>query len=172
MTGLIEMKNRKLMLTGIAAIVIATACNTKKQNEVPEKHAVQIEKEGAGMIYVDKISCSSVIQSTDSAGSDTGFRCFRVGFIDSLAAAKAADKKSLATGKYYQYDMQKDWTILVNGDSVKPVFYQPRQRIENHRYEGILVFEIPKDKRADTLIYGDSYGAWGTQQIIINSNKK
>jgi len=167
------MKNCVLLITGLVSGAIwFSACNSAKSNVVAEKHQAQIHKEGEGLIYVDEVSCKTVILDEDSAGSLTSFHCFRVGFIDSLAVAKAQDKKSIETVKYYQYDMQNDWTALINGDSSKPVFYQPRQRIENHRYEGILVFEIPKDKTPDRLIYSDSYGTWGVQQLIINSNKK
>jgi hypothetical protein len=161
-----------LLLAGSIIGIIGTGCNSKGQSVPQEMHQAQIQKEGAGMIYVDKISCSSVMRNEDSVGSNTSFRCFRVGFIDSLTIAKATDKKSLDAGKYYQYDMQKDWVALVNGDSLRPVFYQPRQRMENHRYEGILVFEVPRDKEPDTLVYADSYSSWGTQVIIINGNKK
>jgi len=167
------MRNCVLLISGIVSCVIwLSACNSAKSNIVTEQHQVQIQKEGTGVIYIDKISCSSVIRSEDTAGSKTSFRCFRVGFIDSLAIAKATDKKSLDAGKYYQYDMQNDWVALVNGDSTRPVFYHPRQRMENHRNEGILVFEVPRDKEPDTLVYADSYSSWGTQIIIINSNKK
>lgn len=154
----------------MSVIIWLSACNSAKSNIVTEVHQAQVHKEGQGMIYVDEISCSSVMRSIDSNDGSSSFYCFRVGFIDSLAVAKAIDKKSLDAGKYYQYDMQKDWVALVNGDSSLPVFYQPRQRIENHRHEGILVFEV--DKEPDTLIYTDSYSTWGKQSIIINSNKK
>ena len=172
MTGIKKMKNRNVLLIVVSMVLTIAACNSKKKIEIKENHEGQVQKEGTGMIYVDNISCNSVMQGSDSAGSNSAFQCFRVGFIDSLVVAKAADKKSLEAGKYYQYDVQNDWTILVNGDSVKPVFYQPRQRVENHRYEGILVFEITGSEKNDTLIYNDSFGTWGTQQIIINSNKK
>src|SRR6187402_464008 len=99
------MRNCVLLISGIVSCVIwLSACNSAKSNIVTEQHQVQIQKEGTGVIYIDKISCSSVIRSEDTAGSKTSFRCFRVGFIDSLAIAKATDKKSLDAGKYYQYD--------------------------------------------------------------------
>jgi len=167
------MKICVLMISGIiSGAICLSACNSAKSNMVTEIHQAQIQKEGIGMIYVDEVPCRTVIQNEDSAGSFTAFHCFRVGFIDSLTVAKAPDKKSLETGKYYEYDMQKDWTMLVNKDSLKAVFYQTRQKMESHRYEGILVFEIPKDKVPDKLIYVDSYSTWGVQQLIINSNKK
>ena len=170
MKGVKKMK-WTLLLAGSVAGIVCIGCNDKGQNEPQEMHQAQIQKEGAGMIYVDKISCSSVLRSEDSAGN-TSFRCFRVGFIDSLVVAKATDKKNLDAGKYYQYDMQTDWVALINGDSSRPVFYHPRHRMENHRNEGILVFEVPRDKEPDTLVYADSYSSWGTHVIIINSNKK
>lgn len=173
MKGFKEIKGLLLLAGAITAIVVFTASrNAKKQNEPQEMHLIQVHKQGEGMIYLDKISSRSVMRDVDSIGSNTSFRCFRVGFIDSLAVAKAADKRSLDAGKYYQYDMQKDWVALINGDSSRPVFYQPRQRMENHRYEGILVFEVPLNKEPDTLVYTDSYSSWGKKVIIINSNKK
>jgi hypothetical protein len=155
----------------ISAMSWLVSCSSAQSTMLTEKHEAQVQREGIGMIYTDNIPCSSVIRTENGDGSSS-FHCFRVGIIDSLAVAKPADKKSLEAGKYYQYDLQNDWVALINGDSTRPVFYQPRQRMENHRYEGILVFEIPKDKVADTLVYTDSYSSWGTQLIIINSNKK
>jgi hypothetical protein len=154
-------------LTSMLLLFLLIACGPKKETTVQETHEIEIKKPGEGMIYLDKIDCKAVVQEVDSAGSETIFHCFRVGFTDSLELAKPTNKQTMATNIYYQYNMQEDWVMLINADSVKPVFYQPRQKLERHRFEAILVFEVPKYKTTDTLIYTDSYGAWSIQKMIL-----
>jgi hypothetical protein len=177
MTGTDKIMNRMLTavyLLGMFSII--NGCTDGKAKTVKiesvEKHEAQIQSPGAGMIYADKIACDAVMRNTDS--NRTGaFHCYLVGFIDSLGIAKAQDKKTLETGKYYQFDVQNDWMAMIQGDSVMPVFYQPKQRLESHRNEGVLVFEMKDGKGPDTLIYkGSSSNGWGPQQLVINSIKK
>lgn len=177
MTGI--KKTMKSMLTMIylsGMLGIVNGCTDGKgktvKSEPVEKHEAQVQSTGAGMIYADKIACDAVMRNTDS--NRTGvFHCYLVGFIDSLGIAKAQDKKTLETGKYYQFDVQNDWVAMIQGDSVMPVFYQPKQRLESHRNEGVLVFETKDGKGPDTLIYkGSSTNGWEPQQLIINSIKK
>lgn len=159
-----------------AGISFLTGCESNagsdKKAGVTERHQVQVQKKGEGMIYVDKVPCNAVMRTADSSGSVAGFQCYLIGFIDSLPHAPAADKKDIATGKYYEYDMQYDWTALANGDSLKPVFFQPKQKLQTHRSEGILVFELADGREPDTLIYKDSHGAWGVQKLLITGNNK
>jgi hypothetical protein len=154
---------------------VFTACNSSKAkmrtNESPEIHQVTIHKSGSGTMYVDKIPCNAVMQNGDT-GSGTTFHCYLVGFIDSLSMAKVAGKKEIEAERYYQLNVQRDWTALQQGDSLQPVFYQPKQRLESHRHEGVLVFETASDDAPATLVYKDSYSMWGVQQVIVNSNKK
>jgi len=169
--------NEVLFIAGLIVVLnTLDGCSNpadKKDKAGPaETHQAQVQNPEAGMIYADKIACSKVMQGADSSRGNAVFHCYLVGFIDSLTIAKAGDKKDIEAGKYYQYDVQRDWIALVQGDSVIPVFYEPRQRIEHHRHEGVLVFETKNGKEPDTLIYKDSYSSWGTQQLIINSNKK
>ncbi|MBL7740732.1 MAG: hypothetical protein JNK14_16050 [Chitinophagaceae bacterium] len=165
---------KSLVIATVPGLMIIAACTNSDEavmeNETREKHEVEIHSKEAGMMYVDRISCNAVMWQADSNGKV--FQCYVTGFIDSLSVANATGKKDIETGKYYQYDVQNDWVMLKNGDSVSPVFFQPRQRLERHRYEGVLVFENKDDNDPDTLIYRDSYGLWGTQQVIINSNKQ
>ncbi|MBL0271116.1 MAG: hypothetical protein IPP99_21165 [Chitinophagaceae bacterium] len=156
----------KIYVWGVI-LVFFIACNNKPKNQVTEKHEIEVNNEGRGLMYADRTDCRSVLQEIDSLGGKTTFHCFRVGFLDSLMIAKAADQQSVEEGKYYQYEMQYDWCILVDGDSVKPVFYQPRQKMETQRNEGVLVFEVPMTQQLDTLIYTDSRGEWGIRKIII-----
>jgi len=148
-------------------LVVFIACGKKPKSQVTEKHEIEVNNEEKGLMYADRTDCRTVLQEVDSLGSKTIFHCYRVGFLDSLMIAKATDQKSVEEGKYYQYEMQYDWCILVDGDSVKPVFYQPRQKMETQRNEGVLVFEVPMTQQLDTLIYTDSRGEWGIRKIII-----
>jgi hypothetical protein len=153
----------------LAAVVMITGCKqkTKTGSRNAGEHWAEVKMQGVGMIYIDEVPCSSVLSEVDSGKGETEFHCYRVGFVDSLPA-KAKDKKELDKGKYYQYDMHKDWVALIDGDSIRPVFYQPMIKKEMNKEESILVFEITKDKQADTLVYNDSYGLWGRRVIIKN----
>lgn len=157
-----------LKIVPVGLMLFCLACNAKQDKQVAERHAVEINSEGRGMIYADRTDCRTVLQEVDTVNSETVFHCFRIGFFDSLSVAKATDQSSLEEGRYYQYEMEHDWRILVNGDTVKPVFYQPRQKLQVQRNEGVMVFEVPKTKQIDTLLYNDSRGEWGTKKIIIN----
>jgi hypothetical protein len=168
----INMKMNIVSLTFLlAASGLFYSCKEVKQTHATRKHLASVNNRGIGMIYVDKISSGAVIKTSDSTG-DTEFYCYLVGFVDSIITMKPKDNKDLATGKYYQYDMQHDWMALANGDSIKPVFFQLKQKFEQNKYEGILVFEAMKGKEPDTLVYTDSYGSWGSRQFIIQNNLK
>ena len=166
---------RILIVTAAISVIAWYGCDTKaakKETGLKEIHNAEIRDRSGGLMYVDRVSCDAVLQEQDTAGSNTEFHCYLVGFVDSSVVAKAADKQSEEAGKYFQYKMDKDWSVLVNGDSTKPVFFQPKNKHENHRNEGVIVFEVPKNKTQDTLVYNDSYGSWSTQEIIISSNNQ
>ena len=148
--------------------LFVAACAAAKDKQESERHGSSIHKAGSGMIYADSSDCNRVMKITDSGDGTTEFKCFRIGFIDSLALGKATDKKDLEAGTYFQYKVDKDWKLLVNGDSLSTVFFEPLVKKEGHRTEGILVFEVPVHSIADTLVYHDSFGSWGLQQLIIS----
>jgi hypothetical protein len=160
-----------ILLSPVAVLLLAIAmgCNSSAGKMPTEQHAASIHSAGSGMIYVDKIDCQRVMQAGD--GSAAAFHCYQVGFIDSLVMAKARDKKDEEAGKYFQYDMQNDWSAVVDGDTLLPVHFETKLRRQNHRNECIVVFEH-EGKTPDTLLYNDSFGSWGTQLFIINRSKK
>jgi hypothetical protein len=167
------MTRKNIWISSIAAtLLLVYACSTvdRTHTDATEKHLAQVQREGNGMIYVDEIPCSTMME-TDTTNSSTCFRCYVVGFIDSIAVTNTNTKENTEAGRYYQFNMQYDWTALVNKDSLKPVFYQPKQVLQGYRHEGILVFETLKDARPARLLYSDSYGSWGTQQFIISHSK-
>jgi hypothetical protein len=167
----------KTILSSLAllpVIVVLNGCSSvdhTSRNTAMEVHQAQVRNKGTGMIYVDEIPCNTMMRENTSNGKYC-FRCYTVGFVDSLLLANATGKKNTETGKYFQYDMQYDWTALVNGDSVKPIFFHLKQGFKEYRHEGVLVFETSRNKKPDLLLYNDSYGSWGAQQFSISSIKK
>jgi len=162
-----KMKIKTVSALSFLVIVLFSCQSAEKKSTVqPEsKHYVEIRQRGLGMISLDKVPNEMVIQkSTDS--SNNNFFSYAVSFQDSSLITDP--KRQLEMGKYYQYDMHKDWVALVNGDSVRPVFYQPKVKKTIQVNEGIIVFEIPSGIEPDTLFFSDSYGAWGKHQIFLN----
>lgn len=154
----------------VSVIAIATGCSTHAgPATIEEAHEAYVMHRGSGMIYLDRVDCKRVMQEGEASGV---FHCYKLGFVDSLVTAKPKDKSDEKAGKYFQYDMQRDWVAISGGDTLRPVFFEPVLRHELHRTEGILVFESLNGKAPDTLIYTDSFGSWGTQQFIITSSKK
>jgi hypothetical protein len=158
------------LLVLLIALNGCSSMDHTSQNMATETHQAQVRRERTGMIYIDEIPCNNLVRE-DTIDGNYCFRCYTVGFVDSLLLESATGKKTTKTGKYFQYDVQHDWTALVDGDSVKPVFFHPKQVFKEYRNEGILVFETLLNKKPDLLLYNDSYGSWGAQQFRI-SNKK
>ena len=164
---LTKMKNKFVPGVLVLVIVLFACKSAEKKNTVQAEsnHYVEIRQLGIGMISLDKVPNEMVLQK--SAGSDYNkFFSYAVSFRDSSLITD--QKKQLEMGKYYQYDMHKDWIALVNGDSVRPVFFQPGVKKTVQVNEGIIVFEIPSGIEPDTLFFSDSYGAWGQHQIFLN----
>jgi hypothetical protein len=154
-----------LLLCGI----LIAGCNTpkaEKKSVQRKKHWIEIGLKGEGMMYLDGVPNAAVMQENKNDSSGTEFCSFLVGFQDSSMAVDA--KKQEEKQKYFQYEMYKNWTAIVNGDSIAPVFFQPKAKLQQQMDEGILVFEYPVGKKPDTLVYKDSFGPWGLQQIILN----
>ena len=151
----------------VVSSTLLFSCHTNKTPAQPrEKHWIEIGLAGEGMMYLDAVNNQEVMQEKVGGDTATQFYSFLVGFQDSVLTTD--DKKELAKGKYYQYEMYKNWVALVNGDSIAPVFYQPKTKRYKQTEEGILVFEFPRNIKPDTLVYKDSYGPWGVQRIALN----
>jgi len=146
------------------ALIILAGCNNKTEVKVSEQHWAQVNNNRGGMIYIDTISCHNVMRN-DPNSSLSNYTCLLVGFIDSAALLPATDGRDIEQGKYFQFDMQKDWVGISGTDSMQPVFFHPKVTLERHRKEGILVFEHERNQRLESLVYKDSYGNWGTQKL-------
>ena len=131
-----------------------------------KKHWVEVPDKGVGVLYIDPVPSEKLLRVKE--GSNSKFISYRVGVRDERAITdgRAIREKT----KYMQYRIQDDWKLMLQQDSVKPVFFQPSVKTEYHTDEGILVFEIPSGSVPDTLIYNDSYGTWGIQKIILKSH--
>ena len=131
---------------------------------VEPTHLISVKKPKE-VLYLDRLDNRVVLAVADTAGPTT-FRSFLVGLRDSLGMTDG--KRLQEREKYLQYDMQRDWTAIVGGDSLKPVFFQERPHLDGLSREGALVFEVPRGQRTDTLVYRDTYGDWGTQVFVLN----
>ena len=141
------------------------ACRRKVVTGVAEPvHLITVSKPKE-VLYLDRLNNRVILQHEDTAGP-TRFCSFLVGIRDSLVVTDAGKKR--AREKYLQYGMQQDWTAIVGGDSLKPVFLQEKPNLGGDLRESGLVFEIPRGARADTLVYRDTYGDWGTQVFVLN----
>lgn len=156
----------KLHLIVLMPALLAACVQPGKPLAKGPDHYLQIQERGVGCIYVDKTEPGSVLADVKQLNGQTRFCAFKVGFEDSVLLADR--QKQLNQGKYYQYDMEKDWVLLAQGDSIRPVFYQPAVQRTPQLNEGVLVFEVPAGSNADTLYYNDSWGFWGRHIILLN----
>ena len=172
--------NKKYFPTGstwgcIGICLLLTACGNPQSTVAVKQHLAAVSRPGE-ILYVDHLDNRVVLKEEAAAGSTTVFCSFLVGWQDSTL--QTDKKKSLAREKYFQYDMQKDWTALVKGDSLHPVFFQEKSGLNSQLKEGALVFEVPAGEQPDTLIYKDSFGGWDQQVLVLakhsndNHNRK
>lgn len=155
-------------MVGLVAVI---GCDNKPavrlQKTPPE--GTYAGRHGASL-QVTRSACGQVMK-TEGGNPDDGFVCFRVTWTDSVVVAGQNDKKKeIAEGQYFQYQVDKDWRVLNNGDSLKPVFFQNLNRNTTDKRELILVFEKDKTGATDTLVYSDSFGEWGRQVFTIANN--
>ena len=153
---------RMTMLLFLLSAVYA-GCRQRKAALIAEAHLVTIRQPGEEL-YIDRLDKRVIIQKEDAAGPTT-FCAFLIGLKDSLPVMDAARKQELE--KYWQYTMQQDWTVIVDGDSVKPVFMQEKPTLKKGLRESALVFEVPRGHSADTLVYRDTYSNWGTRLFVL-----
>jgi len=144
--------------------IFCLGCKGRAKAPAPVKHLAMVHQRGS-TLYVDRLDNRVVLQSADTSGS-THFCSFLIGWKDSVLSADAA--RRLETEKYFQYSMQQDWSAVVDGDTLRPVFFQEKAGLNAQLKEAAMVFEIPKGHRADTLVYRDTYSAWGTQIFVLN----
>lgn len=146
--------------------VTAAGCNSVHRQPPPAGRVHFAERKRPGsLLYLDKVS-NSVVMKTETRSGGTFFCSYLVGLQDSMVMDQA---RQVASQRYFEYDMSRDLKLLVRGDSIAPVFFQPIPKLNNLVKEGIVVFELPKNSLADTLVYRDSFGDWGTQLVMLNT---
>jgi hypothetical protein len=154
--------NLKWMIIGF--LLPAIACRSNHRPAKPVVHLAQASQPGA-LLYLDRLDNRAVLQMADTSGATT-FCSFLVGWKDSLLTT--TPQKRQDREKYIQYGMQKDWTVVMGGDSLRPVFLQEKPGPDPQVKEAALVFEVPRGHRVDTLVFRDSFSAWGTQIFVLN----
>jgi hypothetical protein len=152
---------------GVVFCLLLAAChNRNTPAAVPERHLASAARPGAGL-YIDRVDIRVVMQ-TDSS-TPNNFCSFRIGWADSTTGTDKV--KALEKERYFQYAIQNDWKALAGGDTLKAVFFQEKPALGGLLKEGVMVFEMNQGQQPDTLIYRDSFGAWGTQIFVLNRNK-
>jgi len=141
------------------------SCTSRRTVVMEVKHMAETGWAGSAGVYADRIPNKVVLREDGGDRGATVFYCLRVGLYDS---ADVADKNiEAAREKYYQLDMYKDWVLLNGGDSIAPVFYQPVPHKMDKLTEQVLVFEVPRDFQASTLVYKDPYKLFGNRQTMV-----
>lgn len=157
-----------MTLCSILMLMAAVACRNKPMlTSAAPKHLILIHQPEQDL-YMDRLNNRTVLQQADTTGATT-FCSFLIGWRDSLPGIDA--KRTQEKEKYIQYSMQNDWTAVVAGDSVKPVFLQEKPYLNGNLREMALVFETLRNRRLDTLVYRDTYGTWGTQVFVLNEKQ-
>jgi hypothetical protein len=148
-------------------VLLLWSCNKPgKATDLPGKeHWIEITRPSVGAMYIDSIPLQSVMKVSKNKEPDQKFKAYLIGFSDSVVLKDKADQ--INRNKYYQYDLQHDWTAITGGQELKPAFYQPRTSIADGLHEGIIVFELSENRHPDTLVYTDSFGSWGKQKFIL-----
>ena len=150
---------------GIGACLVAAACRSQHPATPVKEHLASATLAGE-TLYIDPLDNKAIMKADATPDAKTTFCSFLVGWQDSILTV---DKKKIqAREKYFQYDMQQNWIALVKGDSLHPVFFQEKPGLNSQLKEGALVFEIPAGTRPDTLVYKDSFGAWGTRLFVLH----
>ena len=157
----------RILVSFLCLMAVTAGCRHRPMASlaaVEPRHLIALKKPKE-VLYLDRLDNRVVLAKADTTGPTT-FCSFLVGLKDSLFLTDG--KRLQEREKYLQYDMQRDWTVLMGGDSLKPVFYQQKTHLDGLVREGALVFEIPKGRQIDTLIYRDTYGDWGTQLFVLS----
>lgn len=161
-----SIKLRYKTLFGHSAIIglLLVACHNRSAPAVArEKHLVQLSRPGSS-IYLDPVDNRMVMQIDSTTANK--FCSFRLGWTDSAAGSNL--RRGVVTERYFQYTMQQDWKALAGGDTLSPVLFQEKPGLSGQLKEAVIVFETPSGRKPDTLIYRDSFGAWGTQVFVLN----
>ena len=110
----------------------------------------------------------AVTESKDSLNmANDDFYYFNVRF-----ARVATEKLSKEKTMYLDFDIQKDFTLLVKNDSIPPAICQKIENGMNGAYEYLLAFEKnEKNDKADfTLVYKDKIFGNGDAIFVYNQS--
>jgi hypothetical protein len=153
-----------ILWSSVTLMLAMTACRPRPMAALAEPRHLILIHQPKQDLYLDRLDNRAVLQHADTTGQTT-FCSFLVGWRDSLKVTDA--KRVMEKEKYIQYSMQRDWSAIIAGDTLRPVFLQEKPYLDGELREMALVFEIPGNYHADTLVYRDTYGTWGTQVFVL-----
>ena len=143
----------KILLAVMLAMAWISCKEVALKNSAPEQqHDARLQKPDGTAIYIDAVPNSTVMKDSGNDTASSRFYSFRIGFADSMIIDK---KQEMEKQRYYDFEMQKDWMVLINGDSIRPVFFHPQVQKTTVLKEFIMVFEVPSAWKPDTFIYKD-----------------
>lgn len=163
------MKSLTRMIVTMLCLLVLYACNNASGTKKTVTHWAAINYKKGKLIYADAVQSGSVMQRTksDEINNDSFF-CYKISLIDSTLHEQ---KEDLERNKYFDYEMQKNWVVLLNGDSVHAVFFQLMIKKNKMLQEGVLVFELPSTAKPDSLIYRNTIDPNNPETIVLNHKK-
>lgn len=165
------MKKNILILMVVIGQAWTGGCNNAASAVAPRvRHHAEIEKYGS-ILFVDRVESKQVIKELVNGKESGGaFATYKIGISNPFSTDS---KRRSEWSIYFEYNMQKDWVAMLEGDSLSAVFFHPVIGLNGNTKEAILVFELPTNaKEPDTLVYNDSFGSWQKQIIPLNQNHK
>lgn len=139
----------KAALFSIFFLSLIVGCDVRNNNKEPVvRHEHESISASGVVLYMDRIAHEQVLDGINP--DDSNFHSFKVGVCDTALLLDKSEKDAFAA--YWNFGMEQDWCLIMNGDSVRPSFLLPVTRLEHTTKEAVLVFETG-GKQPDTLIY-------------------
>ena len=151
------------LLSCIVVLAFTAYCHLPGSKDLPAPH-LAIFKNAGETLCVDTLDNQQIFDK-DNTASQTNLRSFLISWSDQLP--EGDEMGLLQRQNYFQNQMQSDWTALVAGDSVHPLFFRQKPLLNRHLRQGALVFSLPPGRCIDTLVYHGTDGFWKEQLINV-----
>jgi hypothetical protein len=146
------------------SVLLLSACHSRQGSPKPVRHLAEL-KTATGTVFIDPFPVERVMSAAAGNGS-TQYCSYKVGFEDKHNPDKEQAK---AWQKYVDYDMDKDWVLVINKDSIPVVYNQPVVKHSSTLTESVLVFEIPNGQSALKMVYKDGFNNTENKTFLLKS---
>jgi hypothetical protein len=155
-------------LAGTVAVAISVlslvACHSRQNNPKQIRHFAEL-KTATGTVFIDPFPVERVMSVT-AGNTSTQYCSYKVGFEGKHNSDKEQAK---AWQKYVDYDMDKDWVLVINNDSIPVAYNQPVVKHSPTLTESVLVFEIPGGQSPLKMVYKDGFNYTGDKTFLLKS---